>query len=66
MHTSISNNKRKARMASSLVNKKSIKPELRQPVSTLTHSSREVALHFLEWREAQQNNSLIGHNNPPN
>ena len=53
-------------MTSSLVNKKSIKPEPKKPVSTLTHSSREVALHFLEWREAQQNNSLIGHNNPPN
>ena len=61
MHTNITNNKRKAR-ASGLMNKKNI----RVPVSTVTHTTAEVAAHFLAWREAQRNKSLIGHNNPPN
>jgi|TARA_B110000503_G_scaffold39960_1_gene65667 hypothetical protein len=61
MHTNISNNKRKAR-ASALVNKLNI----RVPVSTVTHTTEEVAKHFLAWRKAQKKNSLIGHNNPPN
>jgi hypothetical protein len=61
MHTNITNNKRKAR-ASGLMNKKNI----RVPVSTVTHTTEEVAKHFLEWRKAQANKSLIGHNNPPN
>ena len=34
-------------------------------VSTLTHSTREVAIHFLKWREEQRNASLIGHNGCP-
>ena len=34
-------------------------------VSTLTHSTREVAIHFLKWREEQRTASLIGHNGCP-
>ena len=34
-------------------------------VSTLTHSTREVALDFLRWREEQKNKSMIGHNGCP-
>ena len=34
-------------------------------VSTLTHSTREVAIHFLKWREEQRNASLIVHNGCP-
>jgi len=61
MHTDILNNKRKNRKnVSGLLNKKSIKV----PVSTETHTTREVAEHFLKWREAQKK-TLIGHNNPP-
>ncbi len=37
----------------------------RQPVSTLTHTTREVAEDFLRWREEQKLKSMIGHNNPP-
>ena len=36
----------------------------RKMVSTLTHSTREVANHFLQWREKLKN-SLIGHNGGP-
>jgi|ETN07SMinimDraft_1059922.scaffolds.fasta_scaffold219290_2 hypothetical protein len=61
MHTNILNNKRKNRNTSGLVNKKNINV----PVSTVTHTAREVAEHFLKWREAQKK-TLIGHNNPPN
>ena len=34
----------------------------RQMVSTLTHSTREVAEDFLRWREEQKLKSMIGHN----
>ena len=37
----------------------------RNMVSTLTHSTREVALDFLRWREEQKNKSMIGHNGCP-
>lgn len=37
----------------------------RQMVSTLTHSTREVAEDFLRWREEQKLKSMIGHNGPP-
>jgi hypothetical protein len=37
----------------------------RSPVSTLTHSTREVAIHFLAWREKQKQKSMIGHNGGP-
>ena len=37
----------------------------KSPVSTLTHTTREVAVHFLAWREAQKNKSMIGHNGGP-
>jgi len=63
MHTNILNNKRKNRKnTSSLVNKKNIDV----PVSTVTHTPREVAEHFLKWREEQKKIKGIGHNNPPN
>ena len=42
-----------------------IKAKIKRPVSTLTHTTREVALHFLKWREQQKKNSLIGHNGGP-
>lgn len=51
MHTKISNNKRKQR-------------RVRQPVSTLTHTTREVAEHFIKWRE-NLNETMIGHNGGP-
>lgn len=67
MHTEISNNKKQKRAmmrrnVSALKNEKSI--EVRQPVSTITHTTRQVAEHFLAWRNRLKN-SLIGHNNPP-
>jgi hypothetical protein len=37
----------------------------KKPVSTLTHTTREVAIHFLAWREALKNKSMIGHNGGP-
>lgn len=38
----------------------------RRPVSTLTHTTREVAIHFLAWREKQNSkSSMIGHNGGP-
>ena len=37
----------------------------RTPVSTLTHTTMEVALDFLRWREEQQLLSMIGHNGCP-
>ena len=37
----------------------------RQMVSTLTHTTREVAEDFLRWREEQKNTSMIGHNGCP-
>ena len=37
----------------------------RQMVSTLTHTSREVAEDFLRWREEQKHKSMIGHNGCP-
>ena len=37
----------------------------RQMVSTLTHTSREVAIDFLRWREEQKQASMIGHNGCP-
>ena len=36
----------------------------RKMVSTLTHSTREVANHFLQWREKLKK-SMIGHNGGP-
>lgn len=52
MHTEISNNKRKQRRVK------------HQPVSTLTHTTREVAEHFLKWRENLKE-TMIGHNGGP-
>ena len=37
----------------------------RQMVSTLTHTTREVAEDFLRWREEQKLKSMIGHNGCP-
>ena len=37
----------------------------KQMVSTLTHTSREVAEDFLRWREEQKLKSMIGHNGCP-
>ena len=34
-------------------------------VSTLTHTTREVAIDFLRWRDELRNASLIGHNGCP-
>ena len=42
-----------------------MKKTKRNPVSTLTHTAKEVAIHFLKWREQQKKNSLIGHNGGP-
>jgi|TARA_B100001094_G_C18190316_1_gene806721 hypothetical protein len=37
----------------------------RRPVSTLTHTTREVALDFLRWKKEQREKSMIGHNGGP-
>ena len=37
----------------------------KQRVSTLTHTTMEVAKDFLRWREEQKNKSRIGHNGCP-
>jgi len=37
----------------------------RHPVSTLTHTTREVALDFLRWKKEQKQKSMIGHNGGP-
>ena len=42
-----------------------MKNKKRRPVSTLTHTPREVAIDFLRWREEQKNKSMIGHNGGP-
>jgi|TARA_A100001035_G_scaffold116114_1_gene91089 hypothetical protein len=41
------------------------KAKIKRPVSTLTHTTKEVALDFLRWREEQKKKSLIGHNGGP-
>lgn len=42
-----------------------MKKTKRQSVSTLTHTTREVAIHFLAWREKQKQKTMIGHNGGP-
>ena len=42
-----------------------MKKNKRSPVSTLTHTTREVAIHFLAWREKQKAKTMIGHNGGP-
>jgi len=37
----------------------------KEKVSTLTHTTREVAIDFLRWREEQKKKSMIGHNGCP-
>ena len=39
----------------------------RAPVSTETHTTRQVAVHFLAWRKAKQSklDSKLGHNGGP-
>ena len=39
----------------------------RQPVSTETHSTKQVARHFLAWRKAQKAklDAKLGHNGGP-
>ena len=39
----------------------------RQPVSTLTHSTKQVARHFIAWRKAQKAklDAKLGHNGGP-
>jgi hypothetical protein len=60
MHSKISNNKRKqARNAIML------KSPGTKPVSTLTHSTGEVAEHFIKWRTAQSEARDLGNNCSP-
>tara|TARA_B100001057_G_scaffold412891_1_gene429207 strand:- start:54 stop:185 length:132 start_codon:yes stop_codon:yes gene_type:complete len=42
-----------------------MKKTKRSPVSTLTHTTREVAIDFLRWKKEQQEKSMIGHNGGP-
>ena len=42
-----------------------MKNKIKRPVSTLTHTSREVAIDFLRWRKKQKEKSMIGHNGGP-
>jgi hypothetical protein len=42
-----------------------MKNKTKRPVSTLTHTTREVAIDFLRWREKQKQKTMIGHNGGP-
>ena len=42
-----------------------MKNKIKRPVSTLTHTSREVAIDFLRWKKEQKERSMIGHNGGP-
>lgn len=42
-----------------------MKKNKKSSVSTLTHTTREVAIHFLAWREKQKAKTMIGHNGGP-
>lgn len=42
-----------------------MKNKIKRPVSTLTHTSREVAIDFLRWKKEQKEKSMIGHNGGP-
>lgn len=78
-HTDISNNKRKTNKKQKLgllrrngvaglkisgTDQAETPVAKRKMVSTLTHSTREVANHFLQWRE-KLTKSMIGHNGGP-
>ena len=75
MHTIPSNNKRKTKqqkLALLRQNKyhvdehgvvRSVKTK-RPLVSTLTHTTRQVAEHFIKWRDSLKS-SMIGHNGGP-
>ena len=75
MHTEISNNKRKTkqqRLALLRQNKYQIddkgvvrSAKTKRPlVSTLTHTTKQVAEHFLKWRDSLKK-TMIGHNGGP-
>ena len=42
-----------------------MKNKTKRQVSTLTHTTREVAIDFLRWRKEQKEKSMIGHNGGP-
>ena len=60
MHSTISNNKRQAKRNASM-----LKSPTTPPVSTATHSSKEVAEHFMAWRTAQAEARSLGNNCSP-
>lgn len=63
MHTIPSNNKRKTKQQKLALLRKAKSEDKKPMVSTLTHTTREVAEHFLEWRKRFK--KLIGHNGGP-
>jgi hypothetical protein len=60
MHSTISNHKRRDKRKASM-----LKSAGTPPVSTATHSSKEVAEHFLAWRTAQSEAQALGNNCSP-
>ena len=75
MHTNPSNNKRKSKQQKlALLRQKKYHIDeygvvrsnntKRPLVSTLTHTTRQVAEHFIKWRDNLKN-SMIGHNGGP-
>ena len=51
MHTIPSNNKRKSKQQKLALLRQAKSQDKKPMVSTLTHTTREVAEHFLEWRK---------------
>ena len=64
MHTIPSNNKRKAKQQKLALLRKAKSEDKKPMVSTLTHTTREVAEHFFKWRENLKE-TMIGHNGGP-
>ena len=69
-HTKISNNKRANAQKKAILRRNGIaglkldNNSKRPLMSTLTHSTREVAEHFVKWRDSLKK-SMIGHNGGP-
>jgi hypothetical protein len=68
--TNISNNKRAIAQKKALLRRNNVallkldNNAKRPLMSTLTHSTREVAEHFVKWRDSLKK-SMIGHNGGP-
>jgi len=72
-HTKISNNKRANAQKKAILRRNGIaglkldnKKPSRPLMSTLTHTTKEVAEHFIKWRDSlKTSRSMIGHNGGP-